>query len=299
MDWIDRMNEALLYVENNLDGEISLEHAARLALSSQYQFQRLFSYMAGIPLSAYIRQRRLTKAAFDLQNGDKVIDVSARYQYDSPTAFNRAFQSVHGIPPSAARESDTVLKAFPRISFQISVKGVVQMEYRIVNKEAFRIVGVREPLRIEPLIAKSDIGKDFVPSEVTDAFKRLPAFWQESGQSGKIAQVCEMIEREPAGLLGVSDCTGEEGSGFYYIAAATGKPVPDGMFERTIRACTWAVFPGSGLPSSIQDLMKRVYAEWLPTSGYVWANSPDIEVYLDDNPVNMKYEVWLPVTKKA
>ncbi|MCL2573458.1 MAG: helix-turn-helix transcriptional regulator [Defluviitaleaceae bacterium] len=103
----------------------------------------MFSYIIGVSLSGYLRRRRLTKAAFDLQDGNKVIDVALRYGYDSHTAFNRAFQAVRGISPSAARIPDTILKAFPRVSFQITVKGVSEMDYRIVEKKTFRIVGTR------------------------------------------------------------------------------------------------------------------------------------------------------------
>ncbi len=298
MEWLDRLNEALTYMEDNLEGEISYEKAARLAGSSVYHFQRMFSYISGIPLSEYLRRRRMTKAAVDLQQGGKVLDIALCYGYESPTAFNRAFQSVHGVTPSAAQKENTVLKAFPRIGFQFSIKGEVGMEYRIVKKESFRVVGVREPLLVAPLPEKSDIGKDFDPNDVAESFKRVPMFWQESAQNGKIAQICGMIDNEPLGLLGVSDCSDNAASNFYYIAAATDKPVPDGMYECIIPAGTWAVFSGSGLPSSIQDLQKRIYAEWLPASGYEWANAPDIEVYLDDNPADMQYEVWLPVVKK-
>jgi AraC family transcriptional regulator len=240
----------------------------------------------------------MTKAAFDLQQGGKVLDVALKYGYESPTSFNRAFQSVHGVTPSAARKPDTILKSFPRIGFQISIKGDVEMEYRIVKKEAFRIVGMREPLQVAPLPEKSDIGKDFDPADVAESFKRVPIFWQESARNGSIERIAGMIDNEPKGLLGVSDCSDAGGSNFYYIAAATNKPAPDGMYECDIPACTWAIFPGEGLPSSIQDLQKRIFAEWLPASGYEWDNAPDIEVYLDDNPTHMKYEVWLPVVKK-
>ncbi len=299
MEWLDRMNDALAYMEDNLQGEISYEEAARSACLSVYHFQRMFSFIAGVPLSEYLRRRRMTMAALDLQQGGKVLDVALRYGYESPTAFNRAFQSVHGVPPSAAQRPDTVLKAFPRIGFQVSIKGEVEMEYRIVKKDAFRVVGVRDPIKIEPLPEKADIGKDFDPAAVEESFKRIPIFWQESAENGKIAEICGMIGKEPMGLLGVSDCSNTGGSNYYYIAASTDKPVPAGMYECLIPACTWAVFPGEGLPSSIADLQKRIYAEWLPSSGYEWDNAPDIEVYLDDNPTHMKYEVWLPVVKKA
>ncbi len=294
MEWLERMNDALEYMENNLSEEISLETAAKLACSSVYHFQRMFSYIVGVPLAEYIRRRRLTRAAFDLQSGDKVLDVALRYGYDSPTAFNRAFQAVHGIAPSAARRMGARLKAYPRVSFQIKIKGEAEMEYSIVKKEAFRIVGVREPLVLDLSYKARD---DMKMDDVRGAFERVPKLWQEAGQSGKIAEICTLMNKEPMGLLGVTACQDNEQS-YYYIAAATDKPVPNGMFEAMIPACTWAIFPGSGLPSSIQGLMERIYSEWLPASGYEWAEAPDIEVYLDDNPVNMHYEVWLPVVKK-
>ncbi len=281
MEWLSRMNDALTYMEDNLDGELSVDKAAQLACMSKYHFQRMFPFIAGVPLAEYVRRRRLTKAAFDLQNGDKVIDVALRYGYDSPTAFNRAFQSVHGMAPSAAQKPNATLKAYPRISFQITIKGVVEMEYRIAKKEAFRVVGVRDPLN---------------PNE-EESFQRVPVFWQETFQSGVIPQITGLMNAEPKGLLGVSTCNGDKEWNYYYIAVATDKEMPEGLFEYTVPEHTWAIFPGSGSPGSIQDLQKRIFAEWLPTSGYEWANAPDVEVYLDNDPSNMKYEVWLPITK--
>ena len=295
MEWLRHLNDALDYMEDNLRGEISFETASKLACSSVYHFQRMFSYIANVPLSEYLRRRRLTMAAFDLQSGDKVLDVALRYGYDSPTAFNRAFQAVHSVTPSAAQKAGAMLKAYPRISFQIKIKGEAEMEYRIVKKESFRVVGVREPLALDLRYKERD---DLKLSDVQNSFTRVPMFWQEAGQSGAIAQICKMIDREPNGLLGITIGHDDPKQSYYYIAAATDKPVPKGMFEQLIPACTWAVFPGSGEPKSIQSLMERIYSEWLPTSGYEWANAPDIEVYLDDNPVNMHYEVWLPIEKK-
>ena len=146
MEWLDRMNDALGYLEANLAGTADMEHAARLACCSVYHFGRMFSYIAGVPLSEYLRRRRMTLAAFDLQNGGRVLDVALRYGYDSPTAFNRAFQAVHAVPPSAARQDGVKLKAFPRIRFKFVLKGDTEMEYQIVTRPKFRIVGFRTPL---------------------------------------------------------------------------------------------------------------------------------------------------------
>ena len=88
MDWLKNWNRALDYLEENLDKEIRLEELGRLAGCSAYHFQRMFSYLAGVPLKEYIRRRRMTRAAADLRTGEKVLNVALRYGYDSPTAFN-------------------------------------------------------------------------------------------------------------------------------------------------------------------------------------------------------------------
>ena len=283
MEWLDRLNDSLNYIEDNLKSEIEYEMAAKIACCSTYHFQRMFSYIAGVPLSEYIRNRRLTMAALDLQNGDKVIDVALRYGYESPTSFNRAFQKVHGVSPSAAQKEGTALKAFPRISFKITIKGDTEMEYRIVNKEAFRVVGVQIPL-------SNDIEKNF---------QEVPKFWQQVAQNGTLSQIVPLMNAEPMGVLGITACGNENESWKYYVAVSTDRETPDGMVEYMVPEFTWAVFPGQGtMPTSIQETEKRAVTEWLPTSGYEYADGPDIEVYINADPADAKFEVWLPISKK-
>lgn len=107
MEWLKKLSDAVTYIERNLDNEISLDEAARIACCSPFYFKRMFSYVAGISLSEYIRRRRMTQAAFELQRtSQKVIDIALKYGYSSPTSFNRAFQSVHGISPAAAKSEE-------------------------------------------------------------------------------------------------------------------------------------------------------------------------------------------------
>ena len=157
------------------------------------------------------------------------------------------------------------------------------MDYRIVEKEAFRVVGVR-----------THLGGD-----MEENFKIVTPFWEQTIQSGKTKQIVDMINSEPFGLLAVSTVDESGDGGYYYICVSTDKPVPEGMFEVNVPKHTWAIFSGSGHPSSIGDLFKRIYSEWQPTSGYEWAAMIEIEMYLNDDPVNMQYEVWMPVVKKA
>lgn len=122
MDCLNRMNSAMDYIESNLADEISYDKAAQIACCSTYHFQRMFSFITEVPLSEYIRRRRLTLAAFELQTSDiKVVDVALKYGYESPEAFSRAFKSLHGIVPVSARDSGVVLKAFPKMSLSISI----------------------------------------------------------------------------------------------------------------------------------------------------------------------------------
>ena len=281
MEWIERLNEAMGYMEEHLADEIDMEKLGKIACCSSYHFQRMFTYMAGVPLSEYIRRRKMSLAAVDLQGKDrKIIDVAAKYGYSSPTAFNRAFQSVHGIAPSAVKNEGVSVKSFPPIQFKITVKGVEEMNYRIETKDAFRITGVSVPLN-------KDIEKNFAV---------IPSKWQEIAMDGTLQKLIGMMDTEPMGVLGVSTCNDTE-PWRYYIAVSTKKTGED-LEEYMVPAATWAIFPGEGTNQSIQELERRIVTEWLPTSGYEYGNAPDVEVYLNPDPQNAQYEVWIPVVKK-
>ncbi len=282
MEWIERLNDAVGYIEEHLTEEIDYERLGKIACCSSYHFQRMFTYMAGVPLYEYIRRRRMSLAAVDLQStGIKIIDVAGKYGYNSPTAFNRAFQSVHGIAPSAVKNEGVSVKSFPPVSFKIIVKEVEEMNYRIETKDAFRIVGVSVPL-------EKDIEKNFAV---------IPRKWQETAVNGTLQKLTGLMDTQPMGVLGVSTCNDTE-PWRYYIAVASSQTDRD-LEEYTVPAATWAVFPGTGTNQSIQDLERRIVTEWLPTSGYEYGSAPDVEVYLNPDPQNAQYEVWIPVVRKA
>lgn len=281
MEWIEGLNDAMNYIEEHLAGEIDYGQLAKMAGCSTYHFQRMFCYMANMPLSEYIRRRKMSMAAVDLQSGEqKIIDLAFKYGYSSPTAFNRAFQAVHGIAPSLARNEGTNVKSFPPICFKVTVKGVENLDYRIERKEAFRIVGISKPLY----------------KEIEKNFEIVPAMWQKAAMDGTLEKLADLMDTQPMGVLGVSACNNEE-QWDYFIAVASTKEA-EGMQEYMVPAATWAIFYGEGTNLSIQNLEQRIITEWLPTSGYEYGNAPDIEVYLNADPQNAKYEVWIPVHKK-
>jgi len=281
------MNDAIAHIEENLDGEIDYSQTAKRANCSAYHFQRVFSYMAGTSLAEYIRRRRLTLAAFDLQSGDmKVIDVAIKYGYDSPTAFSRAFQTFHSMTPSEARDTKKSFTSYPPISLQIIIKGVTAMNYRIEKKSEIRIVGIK-------LATTVDEGKNLCD---------IPEFWAQCHQSGQTPKIAALINKEPFGLLGVCVMPSTGGPEFdYYIAAPTDQPAPEGMAEYVIPASQYAIFECIGpMPNAIQDLTQRIFTEWLPTSGYEYGGAVDIEVYSDGDTSSKDYksEIWVPIVKK-
>lgn len=154
------------------------------------------------------------------------------------------------------------------------------MEYQIVTRPEFRILGFRTP----------------ISSDAEESFQMVPKFWGEVGP--RLSQLLPLMNTEPAGVLGVSTCHRDQ-ENFYYIAVASSAPVPEGMAEYTVPGATWAIFSGQGqTPNAIQELQKRIVSEWLPESGYEWAQAPDIEVYLSaPGDTDPKFQVWLPVVK--
>lgn len=283
MEWLHNMNKAINHIEEHLTEDIDLKKLGAIAGCSGFHFQRMFSYMAEIPLSEYIRRRKMSLAASDLQDGEKVLDVAIKYGYSSPTAFNRAFQSIHALTPSEAKTEGISLKAFPPITFKLTIKGAVEMNYRIEKKDAFRIIGVSERYHVN----------------IEENVKTIPQFWQRVAADGILPNILANMNQQPMGLLGVSTYTdGEEFD--YFIAVSSNQKVSNGMDEYIVPAGTWAIFECIGAnPNAIQQLQKQIVTEWLPSSGYEYANAPDIELYFDGDQTSPDYrcEVWLPIKK--
>jgi AraC family transcriptional regulator len=240
----------------------------------------------GITVAEYVRKRRLTLAAQELAtSGIKVIDAALKYGYQTPEAFTKAFQKVHGISPSEVRELGKSLKAYPRISFQIQIKGEEAMNYRIVDKEAFKVVGVSKGVTTVD-------GKNL---------EIIPGFWDECYDKGICKRLSDMAGS--MGMLGICMDFEYEKDMFNYVIAVEkqGTAVPEGLVEKEIPAATWAIFESVGpMPDSIQKVWSRIFSEWFPATGYEHADAPEMEVYPagDASRDDYKCEVWIPVVKK-
>jgi len=290
MDLLRNMNRALHYIEENLTNDIDFREVARLALCSEYHFKRMFSFLAGITLSEYIRRRRLTLAAFELKdNKMKVIDIAFKYGYNSPDSFTRAFQNLHGLTPSEAKKNGYSLKAYPQMTFQLSIKGGNEMNYRIEEKQAFHIVGIKER----------------VPIIFHGVNPKIAAMW-ESLSDETINKLKKLSNVNPLGLLSASmnfsgERMEEKGELDHYIGVATTKECPDNLIQLEVPALTWAVFEAVGpFPDTLQDVWGRIYSEWFPSSNYEQVEGPEIlwNEHKDVTSPTFKSEIWIPVLKK-
>lgn len=286
MDGLHRMADSIDYIEEHLANELRIEDIATAACMSKFHFQRLFGMLTGFTVSEYIRNRRVTLAAQELiHTRAKVIDVAMKYQYDSPESFTKAFQRIHGMTPSAARKNSQFLKAYPRLSFQIRIKGDVEMEYRLEEKEAFAVIG--RSIRTRAVDGQNH--------------QDIAAFWTESNQDGFAAKLSRYSGK--LGLLGICfDFDQKQENLSYMIAAEKGESaVPEGWELSIIPSVTWAIFPVRGaMPDAMPKVWERIFSEWFPSTGYEHAGGPEMEVYFNDGDITAAdyySEIWIPVKK--
>jgi len=319
MDWLKGMNQVVDYVEENLTRPMSYESLARVVGCSVYEFSRIFSFMAGMSVSEYIRRRKLSQAVFDIQRGgEKIIDIAMRYGYESPTTFARAFKELHGTTPSSAREAGVKLKTFPPISFALSIRGVSSMDFRIEKKDSFVIAGV--PWLVEAgdgaASSSSAMDKKFLDGH----FGSLPPV--EGIPDGFEGAVITMGPEDDAVFMAAFKKNASEAQ--YKLALAFEYESQDGKTKaimgqikdtaqvnpsqekpgqfsqsKIIPASAWAVF-AFDLPRSntaISGAYARILTEWLPTSRYKRDPAlPHMELIpFGDDSQNRPWEIWMPV----
>lgn len=285
---LDRLNEALAHIERHLADRVDVGELARIALTSEYHFRRMFSALAGMPLSEYVRRRRLTVAAAEVLAGEAtLLDIAVRYGYGSAEAFARAFQAMHGVGPGEARRTGAPLRSQPRISFRLVVEGSSSMRYRITEKDAFYLVGrkARVPLVHEgmnPAIVA------FVKSIDPETIQRIEA----------------LSDQEPRGIVNVSANLPAEGreEGVeldYWHGVVTGATPPEDLDAMPVAAGTWAVFTTSGeFPHAIQHLWRDVFTEWFPANPYRSRPGPELlQARVSADGERAEAELWIPVER--
>jgi AraC-type DNA-binding domain-containing proteins len=302
MEWLARMNTAMNYIEDHLDQTIEFDIVAQMACCSTYHFQRMFSFIVDMPLSEYIRRRRMTLAAFELQNSNiKVIDLALKYTYDSPISFARAFQNMHGVTPSVARDKGVALKAYPRISFHISIKGDVAMNYRIEEAPAFVLFGKSIEIPYDEAQQYETI-KKFVEQSVGNGV--VQSIWDAIGQ-GPFETLGKALpgddERKIIGICASCEAKAKDKFRFMLAAERPEQGVAASFELLAVPKATWVIFSLTSPQFMEQETVTAIWKrlpEWFQASGYKHRDHvPEIEKRFQTKNGYLA-EVWIPVEKE-
>ena len=274
MQWVDRMNRVMEYLEEHLTEEIDPEAISRIMACPYSVFQRSFAPVTGIQLSEYVRRRRLSQAAYELQNTQqRILDIAVKYGYDSADAFAAAFKRMHGITPQEARKVEVKLKFFARLTFTLMITGVNEMDYRVKDKKAFHVLGIR---RTTPQdggtwgIVKTD------------------------GSAQKIYEICGHFYD-----LGLCFGFDKDGNNDYMCAVEYEGQGIDGFSTYRYPEVTCLVFTAKGTISGgvLGQTWKRIYGEFMPQSEYKQLDLPTIEQYIewDEAADRCHVDIFIPV----
>ena len=274
--WIDGFQASIDFMEQHLTEPLDIEKIAGQALLSPFYYQRMFGALCGMTVGEYVRSRRMTLAAQELAAGQiRVIDAALKYGYDSPDSFAKAFQRFHGVTPSQARESGARLRSFAPMHIKIAMEGGKMLEYSIMEKAPFTVVGMKRRFSSET------------------SYQEVPKFWQEWMQAE---------DKKLMGMFGL--CTDENGKEFDYWIADLYAPwneVPEGCETRVIPGGLWAQFTCRGpLPDSLQSVNTQIWSEWLPNlKGYTLAGNYSLEFYMPpaEKPEDNVNYIWIPLKK--
>lgn len=284
MALIESLQKAIDYMEENLLESLSIETIARQASVSPYHFQRIFMILTDLSVGEYLRGRRLTLAAKELSSSDiKVIDLAYKYGYETPEAFSKAFRKQHGVSPSEARKGSGQLQSYNRLTIQVNLRGAEPMNYKIIEKEAFQIVGIKREC----------------PCGETGEVNGIAELWEEVNADGTSDRLVQLINGEINGLLGITNNYSEEKETVdYWVAAEHIGEVPGDFIAMTLPRSRWVIFEVLGsAPVAMPEAWNQIYTEWIPSNGYEVADIPAIEAYTDPDSYkdDSSNQIWLAV----
>lgn len=286
---ITELNRLIEVVESHLDQELDIARVASTLGITEYHLRRMFSSLTGMPLSEYVRRRRMTVAAADVAQGGALLEIAVRYGYGSAEAFGRAFRSVHGSSPADVRRNGGPLRSQPKLRLRLTVEGSTTMDTRITERPAFRLVG--HAARV-PLIHHG------INPDIQAHVAALPA--------EEHARLKALGNTEPAGLLQASDDVDPdytEGSELTYlhgVALDAATTAPEGLDVLEVPAGTWAVFRTSGAyPAALQEAYAASAAEWFPSNPWQLRPGPSMVAVLEraEDFSTATTELWMPIER--
>lgn len=285
MNWLESISKAIKYIEDNINNDIKIEDVANNGYLSSYYLQKGFSIMCGFTISEYIRNRKLTLAGNDLINtNEKIIDIAFKYGYESPDSFTKAFTRFHGSTPNSIRRNGATIKEFAPLKINIDLKGGYTMEYKIEEKESFKVIGLSKVMKYET------------------AYEEVPKLWQSFFVKKELSSICTKY--------GINIDTKMNGNEFEYLICddySSDKEVPKDVIIKEIPKHTWAIFSCIGRSDkSVAETNEKIFKEWLPSSSnYEIADGYNVEMY--SNPAdypngtqdeNYYCEIWIPIRRK-
>jgi AraC family transcriptional regulator len=281
MGLVESLQMAIDFIEEHLLENITIEDIAKQANVSPFHFQRTFMILTDTSVGEYLRRRRLTLAAQELTStASKIIDLALKYGYDTPESFSKAFRKQHGVTPSDIRKGNGMIQAYNRLTIQVNLKGAEPMNYKIIERDAFQILGMKET----------------IPCGTKDSSGVIPNLWGKAYSDGTIASLAEMNNGQIKGVLGITEnYQAAENIMDYWIATEYTGVVPDGFSSLTIPTSKWAVFEVQGpIPEAIVNTWRQIFSEWVPSNRYELADIASLEVYVGDYP-NPTCEIWVPI----
>lgn len=286
MGWVESLQKAINYMEERILEDISMESIAKQANTSEFHFQRTFAILTDVSVGEYLRRRRLSLAAQELSNTDhKIIDLAYKYGYDTPEAFSKAFRRQHGITPSEARKNIGKLNCYNRLVIQVNLKGAEPMRYKIVERDSFKVAGIKREFSLKN----------------EENLKGIPKMWDEVNGDGTVDKIARLNNGEIKGILGVcvdKRLTHSEQSIDYWVAAEYKGEASADFLTLDIPASKWGVFEVHGpMPDAMPKVWKQIFSEWFPSNQYEHAGTPELEVYSDEDPSNpdLYSEIWIPL----
>lgn len=293
MNWLSSLQKAVDFMEAHLLENIGSDDVAKECGISSFYLQKGFAIISGYSMGEYIRNRRLYKAALELQSSDeKIIDIAFKYCYETPESFTKAFARFHGCTPLDVRAKSKKIKVFAPLQFQISISGGNKMNCKIEKMDAFKIIGFKRQFNMET------------------SFREIPKFWDEVFgdyqkkfyQEGKTPETPLEIAfiQNQIGVYGA--CVNVSQGNFDYMIAGPyhGGAIPEGLDVFEFETGEWAKF--DCVLGTIQQTTQRIFQEWLPANeDFEMASDENIEWYSsDDEPFdqNHKCSVWIPVKRK-
>ena len=286
---IEILNRLVDEIDTHLGDEVDVDALAAGMGTTGYHARRMFSSLAGMPVSEYVRRRRMTVAASDVIGDEDLLTIAVRYGYGSTEAFGRAFRAVHGASHGDVRRDGGPLRSQPQLRFRLTVEGSTPMDARITERDHFRLIG--HAARV-PLIHEG------VNPHIQAHIASLPPSEHE--------RLKQLSTAAPAGLLQVTadiDHGDAEGSALTYlhgVAVDDATVVPDDLDVISVPAGAWVVFRTSGPhPAALQAAWAASASEWFPSNPWRLRPGPTIVAFFERAAdfSTATCELWMPVER--